>query len=52
MRENRLYGSEGGESQLNAISLPLSIESRSARNAQCDLPPREKGNCDLPQSGI
>ena len=24
MRENRLYGSEGGESQLNAISLPLS----------------------------
>ena len=25
MRENRLYGSEGGESQLNAISLPLSL---------------------------
>jgi len=24
MRENRLYGSEGGESQLNATSLPLS----------------------------
>ena len=28
MRENRLYGSEGGESQLNAISLPLSLVSR------------------------
>ena len=30
MRENRLYGSEGGESQLNAISLPLSLLRRDA----------------------
>ncbi len=34
MRENRLYGSEGGESQLNAISLPLS----SARLHRARLP--------------
>jgi len=25
MRENRPYGSEGGEPQLNAASLPLSL---------------------------
>ena len=25
MRENRLYGSEGGEPQLNAAFLPLSL---------------------------
>jgi len=28
MRENRLYGSEGGEPQLNAAFLPLSIKSQ------------------------
>jgi len=33
MRENRLYGSGGGEPQLNAAFLPLSINSR--RGASC-----------------
>ncbi len=28
MRENRLYGSEGGEPQTNAVFLPLSLEAR------------------------
>jgi len=27
MRENRLYGSEGGEPQLNAAFLPLSLRT-------------------------
>ena len=28
MRENRPYGSEGGEPQLNAAFLPLSMKNR------------------------
>ena len=27
MRENRLYGSEGGGAELNRLSLPLSTEA-------------------------
>jgi hypothetical protein len=30
MRENRLYGSEGGGTELNRSSLPLSKKQRSA----------------------
>jgi hypothetical protein len=33
MRENRMYGLEGGGPQLNAVSLPLSI-SRSQNEGQ------------------
>jgi len=34
MRENRPYGSEGGEPQLNAASLPLSLGHAGVRK-QC-----------------
>ena len=31
MRENRSYGSEGGEPQINAAFLPLSLTRKGAR---------------------
>ncbi len=37
MRENRLYGSEGGEPQTNAVFLPLSINSQPIRESCVEI---------------
>ena len=40
MRENRTYGSEGGEAQLNEPSLPLSAASKFLKHLELAWPIR------------
>ena len=51
MRENRLYGSEGGAAELNRSSLPLSLSDGTAAYA-CYIVGRRSGVCLLHSRGL